>query len=161
MRWPLMALVGAMLAVFGPAPAAQRRSVEADERQRRDIAALSDVLDRLRKSDLAGDIPSANEISRGNLTIEAGRTVTGSVVVFAGTLRVLGRIEGDAIALHGDVVVDSGGEVTGDVVAYEGSVQRRGTIGGATKTLTGLGKSEREAQPPSRSGVGLSLSWLG
>ncbi len=135
---------------------------------RRDVGALSDVLDRVRDHSLMPRLPSAKDITRGDLTIEAGRTVTGPVVVFEGTLTVLGRIEGDAIALGGNVVVAQGGEVTGDAVAAEGAVRHDGgTIGGDVRTLGGI-LTDDGAEPmvagderAASSEIGLALSWLG
>lgn len=140
----------------------------APDARRRDLGSLSDVLHRAREHPLMPRLPSASGITRGNLTIDSGQTVTGPVAVFEGTLTVRGHIQGDAIALGGDVVLAQGGEVTGDVVAVEGAVQRAGgTIGGEARTLGGV-LAEDSSDPvgagderAASSQIGLALSWLG
>jgi hypothetical protein len=144
------------------------RAVERNaERQSRDFGALSDVLDRIRAHPLIPRLPAASAVTDGDLTIEAGRTVTGPIAVFAGTLTVLGRVDGDAISLGGDVVVAQGGVVTGNAVAVEGEVRRAGgTIAGEALTLGGVLTSEGQEPIVSNerratgSSVGLALSWL-
>lgn len=140
----------------------------APDARRHDLGSLSGVLDRARAHPLMPPLPSASGITRGNLTIDSGQTVTGPVAVFEGTLTVRGRIQGDAIALGGDVVLAQGGEVTGDVVAVEGAVQRAGgTIGGEARTLGGV-LAEDFSEPvvagderAASAQIGLALSWLG
>lgn len=145
----------------------ERQVERGGERRTRDFGALSDVLERVREHPLMPPVAGESAVRRGDLTIEAGRTVTGPIAVFEGTLTVLGRIEGDAIALGGDVVVGAGGEVTGHVVAVEGEVRRAGgTIGGEARTLGGVLTGEgqelvtRDQPRATGSSVSLALSWL-
>ncbi len=146
-----------------PAPVVER----GPETPREGLGTLSSVLERLRGHPLMPRIP-ASSVSQGNLTIEAGRTVPGPVAVFEGTLTVLGRIDGDAVAIGGDVVVGGGGVVSGDAVAVEGNVRREGgSIGGEARVLRGVvTETGAEAIPkseerPARSEIGLALSWMG
>lgn len=58
----------------------------------------------------------------GDVTIAAGDTVRGPLVVIGGTAEILGVILGDVHALWGDVIVRAGGEVAGGTSAYRGRV---------------------------------------
>ncbi|MGQ0639890.1 MAG: hypothetical protein ACT4P6_03820 [Gemmatimonadaceae bacterium] len=142
------------------------RQVERNVQRTRDYGALADVLDRVRDHPLMPRIASASAVTAGNLTIEAGRVISGPVAVFEGTLTVLGRIDGDAVALGGDVVVGQGGEVTGNAIAVEGEVRRAGgTIGGEARTLGGVITEGQESPISDKaratgSSIGLALSWL-
>lgn len=60
--------------------------------------------------------------ARGNITIAAGDTVRGPLVVVNGTAEILGVVAGNVHALWGDVIVHDGGEVAGSASAYRGSV---------------------------------------
>ena len=132
----------------------------------RDFGALSDVLEKVRENSLVPKLPAADAITKGDLTIESGQTVTGPVVVYGGTLRVLGRVNGDAIALGGDVVVGQGGQVSGNAVAVEGNVRRDGTVDGEVRALSGVLTDDAvepivdvESRSPA-SDVKLAASWL-
>lgn len=132
----------------------------------RDFGALSDVLEKVRENSLVPKLPAADAITKGDLTIESGQTVTGPVVVYGGTLRVLGRVDGDAIALGGDVVVGQGGQVSGNAVAVEGNVRRDGTVDGEVRALSGVLTDDAveptvDVEPRSpASDVKLAASWL-
>jgi len=132
----------------------------------RDFGALSDVLEKVRENSLVPKLPAADAITKGDLTIESGQTVTGPVVVYGGTLRVFGRVNGDAIALGGDVVVGQGGQVSGNAVAVEGNVRRDGTVDGEVRALSGVLTDDAvepivdvESRSPA-SDVKLAASWL-
>ncbi len=149
------------------AQAADKPQVErAPESKSRDFGALSDVLDKVRDNPMVPKLPAADAITKGDLTIEAGRVVTGPVVVFGGTLTVLGRVAGDAIALGGDVVVGQGAQVSGNAVAVEGNVRRDGTVEGEVRALSGVLADDAvepisDAEPRSTaSNVKLAVSWL-
>jgi len=149
------------------AQVADKPQVErAPESKSRDFGALSDVLEKLRENPLVPKLPAADAITKGDLTIESGQTVTGPVVVYGGTLRVLGRVNGDAIALGGDVVVGEGGQVSGNAVAVDGNVRRDGTVDGEVRALSGVLSDdavepvvEFESRSPA-SDVKLAVSWL-
>ena len=149
------------------AQVADKPQVErAPESKSRDFGALSDVLEKVRENSLVPKLPAADAITKGDLTIESGQTVTGPVVVYGGTLRVLGRVNGDAIALGGDVVVGQGGQVSGNAVAVEGNVRRDGTVDGEVRALAGVLTDDAvepivdvESRSPA-SDVKLAASWL-
>lgn len=148
--------------VESPAPSEQSASAE-----HRTLISLDRAIGRLRENPLVPRLPDESAITQGNLTIEAGRTVTGPVAVYNGTLTIHGRVEGDVIALGGDVVVAAGGVVTGDAVAVEGAVRRTGgSVGGDARTLGGVLSRSADApaarDEPRRvtSGVSLAISWL-
>ena len=82
----------------------------------------------LRATRLAGPIPPADSFVVGGRRVAAGETVRGTIAVAGGPLEVHGRVEGDAVALHGDVVVHEGGVVRGDAVAIGGRVRARGGV---------------------------------
>lgn len=149
------------------AQVADKPQVErAPEAKSRDIGALADVLENVRENPMVPKLPSADAITKGDLTIEAGRTVPGPVVVYEGKLTVLGRVDGDAIALGGDIVVPSGGHITGNAVAVEGNVKRDGTVDGEVRALSGVLTDDAvepivDVQPRSAaSDVKLAVSWL-
>ena len=149
------------------AQVADKPQVErAPESKSRDFGALADVLEKVRENSLVPKLPAADAITKGDLTIESGQTVTGPVVVYGGTLRVLGRVNGDAIALGGDVVVGQGGQVSGNAVAVEGNVRRDGTVDGEVRALAGVLTDDAvepivdvESRSPA-SDVKLAASWL-
>jgi hypothetical protein len=149
------------------AQVADKPQVErAPESKSRDFGALSDVLEKVRENSLVPKLPAADAITKGDLTIESGQTVTGPVVVYGGTLTVLGRVNGDAIALGGDVVVGEGGQVSGNAVAVEGNVRRDGTVDGDVRALSGVLTDDAaepvvdvESRSPA-SDVKLAASWL-
>lgn len=82
----------------------------------------------LRATRLAGPIPPADSFILGGRQVAPGETVRGTVAVARGSLDVYGRVEGNAVALHGDIVVHHGGLVRGDAVAIGGRVRARGGI---------------------------------
>jgi hypothetical protein len=144
-----------------------RQVEQSPNRPKRDFGALSNVLDRVRDHPLMPQLPDAKSITNGDLTIAAGQTASGPVVIYEGTLTVLGRVDGDVVALGGDVVVGPGGEVTGNAIAVEGAVRREGgTIGSDARTLGGVltaDGAEPAVSRESRAGgspLGLALSWL-
>ncbi|HXN76559.1 MAG TPA: hypothetical protein VN876_07980 [Gemmatimonadaceae bacterium] len=63
---------------------------------------------------------------QGDLTIPAGTTTSGSVLVVRGNLDVYGNVDGAATAILGDVVVHEGGRVRGGAVALLGHVRNEG-----------------------------------
>lgn len=151
------------------AQVAEKPQVERSaESKSRDFGALSDVMDKARNNSLIPKLPSSDAVTTGDLTIEAGRTVTGPVVVFEGTLTVLGRVNGDVVSLGGDVVIGPGGQVSGNAVAVEGTVRRSGgTVDGDVRALSGVLTDDAvepivDAEPRSTaSDVKLAVSWLG
>src|SRR5262245_16630904 len=64
-----------------------------------------------------------------NVTVPAGRTVMGDVVVIGGNVDVYGNVTGDAVAVGGSVRVHPGGSLRGQAI----------TIGGAVLNDTGRG----------------------
>jgi hypothetical protein len=84
-------------------------------------------------------VPPADSFVIGGRTIAAGQTVRGVVAVARGPLEVRGRIEGNALALHGDIIVHEGGVVGGDAVAIGGHVRARGgVVEGDIRSVSGL-----------------------
>ncbi|HKN58969.1 MAG TPA: hypothetical protein VJV97_08950 [Gemmatimonadaceae bacterium] len=66
------------------------------------------------------------QVTTGDLTIPAGTTTSGSVMVIRGNLDVYGNVDGAATAVLGDVVVHEGGRVRGGAVALGGHVRNEG-----------------------------------
>jgi hypothetical protein len=103
-----------------------------DGRLRAEIAVLSRLMRR-------SGLPAADSFSVGNLEVPAGSTLRGPVAVARGNLDIRGRVEGDAVALHGDVVIHTGGHVTGNVAAVDGRVRvAGGVVEGDVRSVAGL-----------------------
>ena len=103
-----------------------------DGRLRAEIAVLSRLMRRI-------GLPAADSFSVGNLEVPAGSTRRGPVAIARGNLDVRGRIEGDAIALHGNVVIHPGGYVAGNVAAVDGKVRvAGGVVEGDVRSITGI-----------------------
>src|SRR5256714_6580043 len=66
------------------------------------------------------------QVTTGDLTIPAGTTTSGSVMVIRGNLDVYGNVDGAATAVLGDVIVHEGGRVRGGAVALGGHVRNEG-----------------------------------
>jgi hypothetical protein len=74
---------------------------------------------------------------RGPLTVAAGQTMTGNLLVVGGRLDLHGVVTGNVVVVDGNLVVHSGGAVNGDAVTIGGSVQNRGgNIQGAMRSLS-------------------------
>lgn len=116
-------LCGALAAVILPA-AAPAQTVDTsrslDGRLRAEIAIVSRLLRTVH-------VPAADSFRLGDTEVPAG-TVTGAVAVARGRLEIRGRVEGDALVLHGDLVVLPGGVVTGNAVSVDGRVRTAGGI---------------------------------
>ena len=65
-------------------------------------------------------------VATGDMTVPAGTSTTGSVMVIRGNLDVYGNVDGAATAVLGDVIVHSGGSVRGGAVALGGRVRNDG-----------------------------------
>jgi hypothetical protein len=100
----------------------------------------------LRATRLAGPIPPADSFIVGGRRVAPGETVGGTIAVARGSIEIYGRVDGDAVALHGDILVHEGGVVRGDAVAIGGRVRARGGvveghIRSASGVFAGLGRS--------------------
>jgi hypothetical protein len=131
---------GALAAVSFAAAAPAQQPVDTtrtsvptmDGRLRTEIAVLSRLMRR-------SGLPAADSFAVGNLEVPAGTTRRGPVAVARGNLGIRGRVEGDAIALHGDVVIHPGGHVTGNVAAVDGRVRvAGGVVDGDVRSISGL-----------------------
>src|SRR5256886_6600656 len=67
-----------------------------------------------------------SQVTAGGLTIPAGTTTSGSVMVVRRNLDVYGNVDGAATAVLGDVIVHEGGRVRGGAVALGGHVRNEG-----------------------------------
>ena len=76
----------------------------------------------------------------GDVTIAAGDSMKGNLVVLDGTLRIAGVVTGSAIAINGAVVIDSTGHVLGDVVSAEhgAAIAPYGRVDGELRTLDAI-----------------------
>ncbi|MEX2179908.1 MAG: hypothetical protein WD801_14435 [Gemmatimonadaceae bacterium] len=132
-------LLGALAAVTlaAPAPARSQQSTDSisaramDGRLRLEIALLSRLL--------AADVPRADNFTVGNHEIAAGTVATGTVAVARGDIAVHGRIDGDALVLHGDIIVHPGGSISGNAISVDGGVRTAGgIIEGDIRTIRGI-----------------------
>jgi len=110
-----------------------------------DVATL-DSLERALRAvpDIGPDIAVSvrrSPLRVGDVTVPAGKVVTGNLVVFRGDVDVYGTVTGNVLALLGDVISHDGGLIEGSAVAVGGRVvEAGGTIRGDIKTLTALGR---------------------
>jgi uncharacterized Zn-binding protein involved in type VI secretion len=103
----------------------------------------------LRLMRLDDHVPPADSFIIGGRVVAPGETVRGVVAVARGSLEVRGRIDGNALALHGDIIVHPGGVIRGDAVAIGGHVRARGgVVEGDIRSVSGLlpihSRSERQ-----------------
>jgi hypothetical protein len=94
-------------------------------------------LERLRKGESIGNLPSTDSIATGGRTIPAGATVNGTVLA-RGPIVVAGQVNGSVVSLAGDVTVQRGGVVTGDALSVGGQVIAQGTVGGEMRSMSSL-----------------------
>jgi hypothetical protein len=133
------ALAAVLCAASAPAHAQQSDSLPSDSpatqldgRLRIEIALLSRFLD-------AVNVPAPDRFTVGTRTVPAGSTAQGTVAVARGDLAVHGRIEGDALVLHGDIIVHPGGTITGNAVSVDGGVRPAGgVVLGDIRTIRGI-----------------------
>lgn len=129
-------LIGALAVVLPAAASAQAVDTSTapavDRRLRAEIAILSRLLGSIH-------VPAADSFRIGNREVTAGSSQRGTVAVARGNLAVRGRIEGDALVLHGDVLVYPGGVITGQAVAVDGRVHPAGgVIEGDVRSVRGI-----------------------
>ncbi|HUR00669.1 MAG TPA: hypothetical protein VM166_14560 [Gemmatimonadaceae bacterium] len=75
-------------------------------------------------------------VIKGDHTVAAGTTTSGSLMVLRGNLDVYGNVDGAATTVGGDVIVHEGGRVRGGAVALGGHVRNEGgSILGVIKDL--------------------------
>ena len=87
------------------------------------------------QTELGGKVRSGREV-----TIAAGETVQGDLIVSAGTVRVDGRVDGDLLASGGQVIL--AGTVTGDALVGAGSTTISGEVGGDLRAGAGQARIE-------------------
>ena len=110
-----------------------------------DVATL-DSLERALRAvpDIGPDIAISvrrSPLRVGDVTVAAGKVVSGNLVVFRGDVDVYGTVTGNVLALLGDVISHDGGLIEGSAVAVGGRVvEAGGTIRGDIKTLSALGR---------------------
>jgi hypothetical protein len=75
-------------------------------------------------------------VIKGDHTVAAGTTTSGSLMVLRGDLDVYGNVDGAATTVGGDVIVHEGGRVRGGAIALGGHVRNEGgSILGVIKDL--------------------------
>jgi hypothetical protein len=79
----------------------------------------------------------------GSVEVKEGEVIEGDLVIFGGSARIHGKVEGDTVVFGGKVVLEETGVVEGDLVTMGGSIDRRGTVGGDS---TALGAESGEIQ---------------
>jgi cytoskeletal protein CcmA (bactofilin family) len=86
---------------------------------------------------LPGLVAAQEVRSGGSVVIGPGETVSGDLVVTAGSVIVHGTVDGDLEATAGSVLVEPDGRVAGDVVATSGSVVVAGAVDGSVAAFGG------------------------
>lgn len=120
----------------------------------------------LRLLHLDEHVPPADSFIIGGRTIRAGETVPGIVAVARGPLEVRGRIDGNALALHGDIIIHPGGVIRGDAVAIGGHVRARGgVVEGNIRSVAGLlpiaaGSNRQAASGSTWQAIKVVLGWF-
>ncbi len=82
----------------------------------------------------------------GSVEVKADEVIEGDLVVFGGSARISGTVEGDAVVFGGKVVLEETGVVEGDLVTMGGSIDRKGKVGGDSTAL-GAGSVEVQEGP--------------
>jgi hypothetical protein len=162
-------LYGALAVVMSAAAAPAQQVVDSstspgiDGRLRAEIAILRGLMRSLH-------VPVADSFRLGNQEIAAGTTFAGTAATARGNLSVRGRVDGDAIALHGDVIVHPGGSVGGNAIAVDGRVRTvGGIVEGDVRSIRGLtgsilaraGRESPSAEPVTTWGaIKLVIGWF-
>jgi len=163
----LGALITAVFAAAAPAQQSvdttHRPAPTMDGRLRTEIAIIRGLFGSIHA-------PEADSFKVGTQEVPAGTTRRGTIAVARGDLGVRGRVDGDAIAVHGDVIVYPGGSVGGNAIAIDGRVRTvggvvdgdvrsiRGITGGILARAAGRGPSD---QPLSTWGaLKIALGWF-
>jgi len=134
---PRALLLGALAVVVLPAAAPAQsvdstRSGTLDARLRTEIALVSSLIRGVH-------VPRADSFRVGQFVVPTGSTAPRGIAVARGNLVVRGRVEGDALVLHGDLIVEPGGVVTGHAVAVDGRVRTAGgVIEGDVRSIRGV-----------------------
>lgn len=101
--------------------------------------------------------PAEQVVLSGDVLVRKGHVV-GQVVVFTGSVTVLGVVDGDVVVLDGPIAIQ--GQVSGDVVAVSGTVDLAPTaqVGGSVTAADEVSRAEGAQVGGSvRSGVRLTL----
>jgi len=107
----------------------------------RTLDSLARVLESV--PDIGPDLAASvrrSPVRIGHVSVPAGQTLHGGLVVFRGDAEVYGTVEGDVVALLGDIVCHDGAVIEGNAVSVGGRVvEVGGTVRGDIKTLNVLG----------------------
>lgn len=134
-------IVGALTAAFSAAASAQQ-APSSNQPVRTMDATLRAEIALLRFFYASVHAPEADSFSVGNLEIAPNAVRQGTAAVAHGNLNVRGRVNGNAIALHGDVVIHQGGSVSGNAIAIDGRVRSvGGVVDGDVRSIRGLASS--------------------
>lgn len=71
----------------------------------------------------------------GSVVVAEDEVIEGDLVIFGGSARIHGKVEGDTVVFGGKVVLEETGVVEGDLVTMGGSIDRKGTVGGDSTAL--------------------------
>lgn len=138
MRALVIALAAALVAPAAKAqqvPDSTRSPQVMDGRLRAEVAILRALFGSIRA-------PVADSFRIGPQEIPAGDTIAGTVAIARGDLAVRGRINGDAIAVHGDVIIYPGGSIGGSAIAVDGRVRSvGGVVDGDVRSVRGITSS--------------------
>ncbi|MBN8706089.1 MAG: BamA/TamA family outer membrane protein [Bacteroidetes bacterium] len=76
--------------------------------------------------EIGKELEDAQEVSRyvNDKVVEEDETIPNKVMVINGNLTVMGKVEGDAVAVNGDVNLKKSAVINGDVVSVGGKVNR-------------------------------------
>lgn len=88
-----------------------------------------------------------SQVFNDDLTVRAGQTIDGDVVVYQGdvTVESEGTIRGNLIVYSGDIDIKEGGVVDGDITSFSGDVEIDGVVNGSISALSGDVKLDAHA----------------
>jgi len=106
-----------------------------------DLEQLDDIQRQLSAlDDLSPEVAEAvrsGEVHLGHLTVAAGQSHEGDLIVYRGTADIRGRVTGNVVALFGDVAYHEGAVIDKSAVSIGGHiVDRGGTVHGDIRTIS-------------------------
>ena len=96
-----------------------------------------------------------------SVVVESDERIRGDVVVFGGSIRVRGYVDGDAVSVGGSVIIEDGGEVRGEAISVGGQVEEHGEGRLRGTSLTLPGSDWKDVRHRRRYDFGLAENFIG
>ena len=157
----VLAAGGALLLALAPAAVISGQSPAPASSAER-----AGILSEIRRDLPQIDLPPADSLREGNLSVARGTRLAGPIAVWGGDVEVLGIVDGDVVAIDGSVIVGDSGRVNGDVLSVRGQTRITGAVSGTVMRLEGNLASAVTAPVAARVGgtwrpLGVTLGTLG